>query len=74
MLTITEIETVFRSGNRQQIEMMARHILVHGRSHQQMHELSRHAEKFNQLLATINPADRDYLALVYILAQHLTDI
>ena len=74
MLTITEIETVFQSGNRQQIEMMARHILVHGRSHGQMHELSRHAEKFSRLLATTNPADRDYLALVYILAQHLTDI
>jgi hypothetical protein len=74
MLSITEIETVFQSGNRQQIEMMARNILVHGRSHRQMHELSRHAEKFSRLLATTNPADRDYLALVYIMAQHLIDI
>jgi hypothetical protein len=74
MLTITEIETIFKSGNRQQIEMMARGILVHGRSHQDMHELSRHAERVNYLLSQTNPADKEYLALVYILADHLTDL
>jgi hypothetical protein len=74
MLTITEIETIFQSGNRQQIEMMARNILVNGRSHQEMHQLSQHAERFSQLLAATNPADKQYLALVYILADHLTNL
>jgi len=53
---------------------MARGILVHGRSHHYMQELSKHAKKFSDLLSKTAMEDRDYFALVYILAEHLQDI
>jgi hypothetical protein len=74
MITFAEIASIVSTSDIRQIEMMARHILVNGRSHQDMQQLSRHADEFGTLLATTNPADRDYLALVYILADHLHDI
>lgn len=54
--------------------MMARGILTHGRTHEFMHRLSKHADEFNKLLLSGYPNDRSYLALVYILAEHLTEI
>ena len=39
-----------------------------------MHDLSVHAERFNEFLRQTDPKDQDYLALVYILGEHLTDI
>ena len=73
-MDIIEIENIFKSGDRQKIEMMARNILVHGRTHEYMKELSQHADKFNYLLSKSDTNDKDYLALVYILAEHLREI
>jgi hypothetical protein len=73
-MNIIEIRKIFNTGNQQQIEMMARNILVHGRSHEYMQRLSHCADEFNHLLSVTNPEDKDYLALVYILAEHLKEI
>jgi hypothetical protein len=73
-MDIVEIEKIFKSENRQKIEMMARNILVHGRTHKYMQELSQHSERFNYLLSTTAPEDKKYLSLVYILAEHLNEI
>lgn len=73
-MNIVEIEAVFNSGDRQKIELMARTILVRGRSHHFMQELSKHAKKFRDLLSKTPMEDRDYFALVYILAEHLQEI
>lgn len=73
-MDIIEIENIFKSGDRQKIEMMARNILVHGRTHKFMKELSQHAEKFNHLLSLTDSKDKEYLILVYILADHLKEI
>ena len=54
-MDIIEIENIFKSGDRQKIEMMARNILVHGRTHKFMKELSQHAQKFFQLLSMTDP-------------------
>ncbi|WP_208110928.1 hypothetical protein [Pedobacter duraquae] len=53
---------------------MARTILTRGRSHADMKELSRHASEFNDKLLRIENKDQDYLALLFILAQHLNEI
>lgn len=73
-MDIIEIRKIFNTGDQQEIEMMARKILVHGRSHEYMQGLSHYADEFNKLLSITNPEDKDYLALVYILAEHLKDI
>jgi len=73
-MNIAEIENIFNSGDRQKIELMARAILVHGRPHHSMQELSKHAKKFSDLLSRTATEDREYLALVYILAEHLQEI
>jgi hypothetical protein len=54
--------------------MMARNILANGRSHEYMQRLSHYADEFNNLLSMINPDNKGYLALVYILAEHLKEI
>ena len=61
-------------GDRQKIEMMARNLLCHGRTHNYMQELSRHAEKISSLLSATNPEDKEYLTLVYMLSEHLNEI
>lgn len=73
-MDIIGIRNIFNTGDQQQIEMMARTILVNGRSHDDMQSLSRYADEFNHLLSTTNPKDKDYLALVYILAEHLKEM
>ena len=73
-MLITEIEKIFKTGDQQQIEMMARRILTRGRSHTFMQDLSQYAEQFNDLLSKTDPEAKDYLALVYILAEHLKEI
>jgi hypothetical protein len=73
-MLITEIEKIFETGDQQQIEMMARRILTQGRSHTFMQDLSQYAEHFNALLSKTDPEAKDYLALVYILAEHLKEI
>ena len=73
-MRITEIEKIFKTGDQQQIEMMARRILTQGRSHAFMRDLSQYAEEFNDLLSKTDPEAKDYLALVYILAEHLKEI
>jgi hypothetical protein len=73
-MNIIEIRKIFNTGDQRQIEMMARNILVHGRSHEYMQRLSHYADEFNELLLMTNPADKEYLALVYLLAEHLKDI
>jgi len=73
-MDIIEIRKIFSTGDQQKIEMMARNILVHGRSHEYMQRLSRYADEFNNLLSMTNPEDKDYLALVYILAEHLKEV
>ena len=73
-MLITEIEKTFKTGDQQQIEMMARGILTHGRSHAFMQDLSRYAEEFSNLLSKTDPEAKDYLTLVYILAEHLKEI
>jgi len=73
-MDIVEIENIFKSRDRQKIEMMARNILVDGRTHEFMKKLSQHAEKFNHLLSMTDPNDKEYLSLVYILADHLKEI
>ncbi len=73
-MDITEIEEIFQLGDRQKIEMMARKILCNGRTHNYMQELSRYAEKFNSLLSTTNPGEKEYLTLVSILCEHLNEI
>jgi hypothetical protein len=73
-MLITEIEKIFKTGDQQQIEMMARGILMHGRSHAFMQDLSQYAEEFSDLLSKTDPEAKDYLALVYILAEHLKEI
>ena len=54
-MDIYEIEKIFKSGDRQQIGMMARNILVRGRQHEYMQELSLHSIKFKDLLSTTSP-------------------
>jgi hypothetical protein len=54
--------------------MMARNILVHGRSHEYMQRLSHYAGEFKELLSMTNPENKDYLALDYILAEHLKEV
>lgn len=71
---ITEIEKIFKTGDQQQIEMLARGILTKGRSHAFIQDLSQYAEEFSDLLSKIDPEAKDYLALVYILAEHLKEI
>jgi hypothetical protein len=73
-MLITEIEKIFKTRDQQQIEMMARRILTQGRSHTFMQDLSQYAEQFNDLLSKTDPEAKDYLALVYILAEHLKEI
>ncbi|CAM3722796.1 hypothetical protein MUGA111182_05360 [Mucilaginibacter galii] len=73
-MDIIEIRKIFNTGNQQEIEMMARNILVHGRSHEYMRRLSHCADEFNSLLSIFKPDDKDYLALVYIFADHLKEI
>jgi len=73
-MLITEIEKIFKTGDQQQIEMMARRILTQGRSHAYMQDLSQYAEEFNDRLSKTDPEAKDYLALVYILAEHLKEI
>jgi hypothetical protein len=73
-MDIIEIRKIFNARNLQQIEMMARNILVHGRSHEYMQRLSHYADEFNNLLSMTNPDNKGYLALVYILAEHLKEI
>jgi len=73
-MLITEIEKIFKTGDQQQIEMMARGILTKGRSHAFMQDLSQYAEEFSDLLSKTDPEAKDYLALVYILAEHLKEI
>ena len=73
-MNFEEIEKIFNTGDRQQIEMMARKILTTGRTHKYMHELSRHSARFEQLLKTTDPKDKDYLTLVYILSEHLNEL
>jgi len=70
----TEIEKIFNTGDSQQIEMMSRKILSHGRTHAFMGALSEHADELSKLLSMTDPEDKDYLVLVYILAQHLKEI
>lgn len=71
---ITEIKKIFKTGDQQQLEMMARGILTKGRSHSFMKDLSQYAEEFSDLLSKTNPEAKDNLALVYILAEHLKEI
>ena len=73
-MLIIEIEKIFKTGDQQQIEMMARGILTNGRSHRCMQDLSQYAEEFSDLLSNTDPEAKDYLALVYILAEHLKEI
>lgn len=73
-MNIVEIEKIFNSKDRQQIEMMARNILVQGRTHKYMLELSKQSEKIKYLLSTTRSEDKKYLTLVYILADHLNDL
>jgi hypothetical protein len=73
-MLITEIERIFETKDQQQIEMMARQILTQGRSHALMQNLSQHADEFSDLLSKTDPEAKDYLALVYILAEHLKEI
>jgi hypothetical protein len=73
-MDMIEIRKIFNTGNQQQIEMMARNILVHGRSHEYMQRLSHYADEFKELLSMTNPESKDYLALVYILAEHLKEV
>jgi hypothetical protein len=73
-MLITEIEKIFKTGDQQQIEMMAREILTRGRSHAFMQDLSQYAEEFSDLMSKTDPEAKDYLALVYILAEHLKEI
>lgn len=69
-----EIQNILYTGNQQQLEMMARKILTRNRSHKYMRELSQHADEFQDMLLRIECKDKDYLALVYILAEHLIEI
>ncbi|TDO23796.1 hypothetical protein CLV32_0081 [Pedobacter duraquae] len=73
-MNIAEILKTLNNGTRQQLELMARTILTRGRSHADMKELSRHASEFNDKLLRIENKDQDYLALLFILAQHLNEI
>ena len=73
-MNIIEIRKIFNNGDRQQIEMMARNILVHGRSHEDMQRLSHYADEFKELLSMTDPENKDYLALVYLLAEHLKEV
>ena len=73
-MDIIEIRKIFNTRDQQQIEMMARNILVHGRSHEYMQSLSHYADEFKELLSMTNPESKDYLALVYILAEHLKEV
>ncbi len=73
-MNIEDIESEFLPGDRQRIEMMARGILCKGRTHEFVKDLSTHAERFNELVEQTNPNDKSYLALVYILGQHLTEV
>ncbi|SMD38332.1 hypothetical protein SAMN04488029_3752 [Reichenbachiella faecimaris] len=73
-MDIEEIEKIFNTGERQQIEMMARNILVHGRTHEYMKSLSLYSERFSHLLSQTNSGDKEYLTLVYILSEHLNEL
>lgn len=73
-MDIIEIRKIFKTGDQQQIEQMARNILAHGRSHEYMRRLSLITNEFNDLLSMTNPESKDYLALVYILAEHLKEV
>jgi|GEM_PF-5869381 len=73
-MDIIEIRKIFNTGDQQQIELMARNILVHGRSHEYMQNISYYADGINILLSMTNPESKDYLALVYILAEHLKEV
>jgi hypothetical protein len=73
-MQIEEIRKVFDFGDKQQVEMMARGILTRGRTHVYMHDLSKSAKEFNDLLRANYPHEKDHLALVYILAEHLIEI
>jgi hypothetical protein len=73
-MTISDIRRIFATQDRQQMERMARKILTQNRTHEYMHELSQYANEFSDLLSRNAEADKDYLALVYILAEHLKEI
>jgi hypothetical protein len=73
-MDIAEILNTLHNGDHQQLELMARAILTRGRSHAYMRDLSAYAAEFANVLSRIEFEDRDYLALVYILAEHLNDI
>jgi hypothetical protein len=73
-MDIIEIRKIFNTGDQQQMEMMARIILVNGRSHEYMQRLSHYADEFKELLSMTDPESKDYLALVYILAEHLKEV
>ena len=73
-MDIIEIRKIFNTGDQQQIEVMARNILVHGLSHEYIQRLSHYAGEFKELLSMTHPESKDYLALVYILAEHLKDV
>ena len=73
-MDIAELLETLHNGTLQQLELMARGILTRGRSHADMKELSRHASEFNDKLLKIEQKDQDYLALLFILTQHLNEI
>ena len=73
-MTIAEILKTLEKGDQQQLELMARGILTNGRSHEDMKDLSHYADEFNDLLSRIDAEDQDYLALVFILSEHLNEI
>lgn len=73
-MDIAEVRKTLYHGDKEELEMMARAILTHGRSHQYMKDLSHYANEFNDLILRLNGEDKDYLALVYLLAEHLNEI
>ena len=73
-MNITEVRKTLNHGDKQQLELMARGILTYGRSHQYMNDLSCYANEFNDLLSRLNGEDKDYLALLYLLVEHLNEI
>lgn len=73
-MDIAVILETLQNGTRQELELMARAILTRGRSHGDMKELSRHASEFNDKLLRIENKDQDYLALLFILTEHLNEI
>lgn len=71
---IEEIDAEFGSGDIRRMEMIARRILCAGRTHEFMKNLSSYADRFNEILRQTSPGDRSYLALPFILVEHLTEV